>query len=76
MREYNLQRFIEAQESDYVFAMSEIKKGRKRGRLMWYIRSCMTMFDYLSSNDVFWQVFDTFYSGKRGGRTLKVLNGM
>lgn len=37
------------------------------------VRSCMTMFDYLSPNDVFGQVLDTFYEGKRGGRTLKVL---
>ena len=40
------------------------------------VRSCMTMFDYLSPNDVFGQVLDTFYGGKRGGRTLKVLNSV
>lgn len=40
------------------------------------VRSCMTMFDYLSPNDVFGQVLDVFYGGKRGGRTLKVLNGV
>lgn len=40
------------------------------------VRSCMTMFDYLSPNDVFGQVLDAFYGGKRGGRTLKVLNGV
>ena len=40
------------------------------------VRSCMTMFDYLSPNDVFGQVLDAFYGGKRGGRTLKLLNGM
>lgn len=38
------------------------------------VRSCMTMFDYLSPNDVFSQVLDTFYDGKRGERTLKVLS--
>jgi uncharacterized protein (DUF1810 family) len=38
------------------------------------VRSCMTMFDYLSPNDVFGQVLDVFYGGKRGGRTLNVLN--
>lgn len=38
------------------------------------VRSCMTMFDYISPNDVFGQVLDTFYGGKRGGRTLRVLN--
>ena len=36
----------------------------------------MTMFDYLSPNDVFGQVLEAFYGGKRGGRTLKVLNGV
>ena len=140
MKEYNLQRFIKAQESDYETALSEIKKGRKRSHWIWYVfpqfkefahsriaeyygtegrgeaetylqhpilgqrireisealllhkgkdvkdiigemdagkvRSCMTMFDYLSPNDVFGQVLDAFYNGKRGGRTLKVLNGM
>lgn len=140
MIEYNLQRFIKAQESDYETALSEIKKGRKRSHWIWYVfpqfkefahsriaeyygiedkgeakaylqnpilgqrireisealllhkgkdtkdifgkldagkvRSCMTMFDYLSPNSVFGQVLDAFYGGKRGGRTLKVLNGM
>lgn len=35
------------------------------------VRSCMTMFDCLSSNDVFAQVLDAFYKGERGARTLK-----
>ena len=140
MKEYNLQRFVKAQQSDYETSLSEIRKGRKRSHWIWYIfpqfkafahsriadyygiedkneaeaflqhpvlgqrireisiallqhkskdineifgeldagkvRSCMTMFDYLSPNDVFAQVLDTFYGGKRGGRTLKVLNGL
>ena len=140
MKEYNIQRFIKAQENDYETALSEIWKGRKRSHWIWYmfpqfkefahsriaeyygiedrgeveaylqhpilgqrireisgalllhngkdvkgifgeldagkVRSCMTMFDYLSPNDVFGQVLDAFYGGKRGGRTLKVLNGM
>lgn len=33
----DLQRFIDAQESDYVNALAEIKKGRKRTHWMWYI---------------------------------------
>lgn len=37
------------------------------------VRSCMTMFDYLSPNDVFAKVLDVFYQGKRGGRTIKEL---
>lgn len=140
MKEYNIQRFIKAQESDYEVALSEIKKGRKRSHWIWYVfpqfkefahsdiaeyygledvgeaevylqhpvlgqrireisealllhrgknvkeifgeldagkvRSCMTMFDYLSPNEVFRKVLDAFYAGKRGGRTLKVLNGV
>lgn len=33
----NLQRFIDAQQSDYKIALSEIKSGRKRSHWMWYI---------------------------------------
>ncbi len=138
MKEYNLQRYVNAQNADYEIALSEIKKGRKCSHWIWYIfpqfkelahshiaeyygiedkreaeaylqhpilglrireiseallqhrgkdindifgdldagkvRSCMTMFDYLSPKDVFAQVLDTYYGGKRGGKTLKVLN--
>lgn len=34
---YNLERFIDAQQSDYATALSEIKNGRKRSHWMWYI---------------------------------------
>jgi len=34
---YNLQRFLDAQESDYATALAEIKSGRKRSHWMWYI---------------------------------------
>ena len=37
------------------------------------VRSCMTMFDYISPNDIFAKVLDSFYDGMRGGRTLKIL---
>ena len=37
------------------------------------VRTCMTMFDYLSPNDIFSEVLDTFYESKRCERTLKVL---
>lgn len=36
-KENNLKRFIDAQESDYKIALSEIKNGRKRSHWMWYI---------------------------------------
>ena len=35
--ENNLQRFIDAQNSDYEIALSEIIKGKKRSHWMWYI---------------------------------------
>ena len=34
---YNLQRFLTAQERDYAQAWSEIKNGRKRSHWIWYI---------------------------------------
>ena len=33
----SLQRFIDAQQSDYETALSEIKRGRKQSHWMWYI---------------------------------------
>lgn len=35
--QYNLQRFIDAQQRDYAAALSEIRNGRKRSHWMWYI---------------------------------------
>jgi uncharacterized protein (DUF1810 family) len=34
---HNLNRFIEAQQSDYQTALAEIKNARKRSHWMWYI---------------------------------------
>jgi uncharacterized protein (DUF1810 family) len=34
---YNLERFIEAQQTDYATALAEIKHGRKQSHWMWYI---------------------------------------
>ena len=34
---YNLSRFLQAQESQYERALSEIRSGRKRSHWMWYI---------------------------------------
>lgn len=33
----NLERFIKAQENDYITALNEIKNGRKETHWMWYI---------------------------------------
>ena len=36
-KEFNPERFIEAQQNDYAIALSEIKAGRKQSHWMWYI---------------------------------------
>ena len=37
MGEYNLKRFLEAQEKDYATALQEIQNGKKCSHWMWYI---------------------------------------
>lgn len=37
------------------------------------VRSCMTLFDAISPNDIFKQVIDTFYNGKLDSRTLSII---
>lgn len=37
------------------------------------VRSCMTLFDSVSPKDVFGEVLDAFFDGKRDERTLKLL---
>ncbi len=34
------------------------------------VKSCMTLFDMVSPNDVFASVLDAFFDGKRDGRTI------
>lgn len=34
---YNLKRFVDAQEADYTTALSEIKSGRKLSHWIWYV---------------------------------------
>ena len=36
-KENNLQRFLDAQATDYAIALAEVKKGRKHSHWMWYI---------------------------------------
>lgn len=36
-KDYNLERFLDAQKNDYAIALSEIKNGRKESHWMWYI---------------------------------------
>ena len=37
------------------------------------VRSCMTMFDFLSPNDIFGEVLDSFYKSERCEITLRVM---
>ena len=37
------------------------------------VRSCMTMFDFLSPNDIFGEVLRSFYNEERCGITLKMM---
>jgi len=137
--DYNLERFIDAQQSDYAIALSEIKAGRKQSHWMWYIfpqvlglgytstsitygisnldeaaaylnhevlgkrliemsnallaletndahkvlgspdnmklRSSMTLFSLVPGADnVFQEVLDKFFNGRKDERTLQLLN--
>ena len=36
-KEFNPEKFIEAQQGDYAIALAEIKAGRKQSHWMWYI---------------------------------------
>jgi uncharacterized protein (DUF1810 family) len=36
-KDYNLERFLDAQQNDYAVALSEIKNGKKESHWMWYI---------------------------------------
>lgn len=132
--EYDLERFVEAQNMIYDMALREIKEGQKRGHWIWFVfpqikglghsynsefygisgtkeakaylehpllgarlreisqailgcgnpsvddilgfpdvlkvRSCMTLFDMVSPNDIFKQVLDKYYEGKPCDKTI------
>lgn len=137
MRENDIERFVEAQNSNwstYADALAEIRKGRKTSHWIWYVfpqlrglghssmaeffgisgraeaeeylshpvlsarlreiseallahegksaieilggidsmkvRSCMTLFDSISPDDVFAKVLDRFYHGQRDPRSV------
>lgn len=46
---YNLKRFIDAQELDYDIALLEIKSGRKRSHWIWYIFPQLVELGYSST---------------------------
>lgn len=132
-----MERFIDAQQTEYATALSEIRSGLKTSHWIWYIfpqiqglgyshmtrtyaikdineakqylndeilgprlreitsallavegrsaleilgdpddkkvRSCMTLFDFISPNDIFEQVLIKYYNGTRCSRTIKTL---
>lgn len=136
-RQQGIERFIDAQKTDYKLALAEIERGRKQSHWIWYIfpqlvglgrscystlygirgreeaeeylqnevlgrrlreitnallmhndksaeeifggldamkvRSSMTLFDAISPEDIFAQVLDTFYDGKRCEFTLSAI---
>lgn len=39
------------------------------------VRASMTLFDFVSPNDVFAKVLEKFYDGRRSSRTLRMLGG-
>ena len=50
--EYNLQRFVDAQETEYATALNEIRSGGKRSHWIWYIfllRKYVYLVDYYNS---------------------------
>lgn len=59
---YDLARFLDPQRFQYEEALAEMK-----------LRSSMTLFDAASPGDIFAQVLDTFYGGKRDPMTLELL---
>ncbi|MBQ2002680.1 MAG: DUF1810 domain-containing protein [Bacteroidaceae bacterium] len=135
--EYNLQRFLTAQDFNYRTALEEVRNGEKRSHWIWFIfpqlavlgqsgnakyygisgldeakaylahpvlaerlrvitnallqhkgrdavdifggldamkvRSCMTLFDAASPNDIFRKVLDTFYDGIADKLTLQYI---
>lgn len=132
--DFDLERFVEAQNLVYDMALREIKEGQKRGHWIWFIfpqikglghsynseyygisgtkeakaylehpllgarlreisqallncgnpsaddilgfpdvlkvRSCMTLFDMVSPNDIFKQILDKYYDGKPCDKTI------
>ncbi len=65
MSEFNIERFIEAQNgaiSVYAQALGEIKNGRKTGHWIWYVFPQMRGL-----------VLERFFTGRRCGKTLSLL---
>ena len=138
--QYDLDRFVRAQEDDYYRALSELREGEKRSHWMWYIfpqieglgqssmsrrysiksaaearayldhpllgqrlrecagavlniearsafevfgspddlklRSCATLFAYVSNEAVFEEIVEKYFDGQRDQETLRILEAM
>jgi uncharacterized protein (DUF1810 family) len=61
---YNLNRFLEAQETKYNEALTEIKEGKKQGHWMWYV---FPQIAGLGFSD-----YNVFYAIKKPGRSNSV----
>lgn len=55
--EYNLERFLDAQDQDYAIALAEIKNGRKQSHWIWYIFPQISGLGY-SSTAIFYGIKD------------------
>ncbi len=53
MDSFNLQRFVDAQETSYASALQEIRSGRKRGHWMWYVFPQLRGLGRTSTSDFF-----------------------
>ncbi len=54
---YNLEKFLEAQQNDYAIALSEIKNARKESHWMWYIFPQVLGLGYTSTS-IFYSIKD------------------
>ena len=81
MTDHNLQRFIDAQRSDYATALREIKSGKKQGHWMWYIFPQLLGLGYTSTS-VTYAIKDVdeaaAYLGHPvlGGRLVEICNAL
>ena len=66
---FNLQRFLDAQSHYTDMDVVDIFGGLDAMK----VRSCMTLFDAVSPNDVFQKVLDGFYKGQYDLKTLNYM---
>ena len=78
---HNLNRFLDAQDTDYACALSEIKSGRKHNHWMWYIFPQIKGLGY-SSNANFYGI-SNFVEAKEyisheilGARLIEISNAL